>query len=495
MRLELPNFERAKVQLFFLLPKFEIKNLPLQSLKTDILTIMKVHFIAIGGSAMHNLAIALKIQGYEVSGSDDEIFEPAYSNLKKHNLLPEKEGWFAEKITQNLDCAVLGMHAKADNPELLEAQRKNIKIYSYPEYLYEVSKDKKRIVIGGSHGKTTITAMILHVLRDLGIETDYMVGAKLEGFDVMVRISKTAKYMVIEGDEYLTSPLDRRPKFHLYNPDIALISGIAWDHINVFPTFDNYVEQFRIFIDKITPYGTLIYCSDDVVLNKEVAQNKRTDITKISYTTILHHIYNGITIADYDKEYPLKVFGNHNLTNIAGAMRICNVIGVSDCDFLQSIVSFNGAAKRLEVIGKSENTSVYKDFAHSPSKLKATIAAVKEQYPERQLVVCLELHTYSSLTSEFLQQYKNTMKEADVAVIFYNPHAVALKHLPEIAPEFIKEAFVRADLQIFSRKDDLEKFILAQNFTKGNLLMCSSGNFDALDLNRLAESIISNSKQ
>jgi UDP-N-acetylmuramate: L-alanyl-gamma-D-glutamyl-meso-diaminopimelate ligase len=307
---------------------------------------------------MHNLAIALAAKGDVVSGSDDEIFEPARSNLAKHNLLPEKEGWDASKITSELDAIVLGMHSKSDNPELLEAQRQGIKIYSYPEYLYQVSKDKKRIVVGGSHGKTTITAMILHVLRHLGIESDYMVGAKLEGFDVMVRLSQTADYMVIEGDEYLTSPLDLRPKFHLYKPTIALISGIAWDHINVFPTFDNYIDQFRIFIDKIEDGGTLVYCQDDKVLCDVVAQ-ARNDIKKQPYFALPYKIENGVTIIqDNDNHYPLQVFGHHNLTNISGAMLICEQIGIKREDFLQSISSFKGAAKRLEVVADSEQVTI-----------------------------------------------------------------------------------------------------------------------------------------
>ncbi|MDR0789238.1 MAG: Mur ligase domain-containing protein [Bacteroidales bacterium] len=455
---------------------------------------MRIHFIAIGGSAMHNLAIALQAKGDVISGSDDEIFEPARSNLASHNLLPEKEGWDANKITPELDAIVLGMHSKSDNPELVEAQRQGIKIYSYPEYLYQVSKHKKRIVIGGSHGKTTITAMILHVLRHLGIETDYMVGAKLEGMDVMVRLSQTAQYMVIEGDEYLTSPLDLRPKFHLYNPTIALISGIAWDHINVFPTFDNYIEQFRIFIDKITDDGTLIYCNDDKVLCDVVSQ-ARNDIKKQAYKALPYRIENGVTILQYkNKDYPLQVFGQHNVTNISGAMAVCEQIGVCGEDFLQSILSFKGAAKRLEVVGQSNEVTIYKDFAHSPSKLDATIAAVREQFSKRRLVVCLELHTYSSLTSEFLKQYKGTMDKADIAAVFYNPHAVALKRLPNIEPDFIKTAFGRADMEVYTGKTKLEEFIIRQDFHNANLLMCSSGNYDSMDLTQLAQTIIDKTK-
>lgn len=443
---------------------------------------------------MHNLAIALKGKGYTISGSDDEIFEPARSNLDKYGLLPQKEGWDAEKITPDLDAVVLGMHAKADNPELIAAKAKGIKIYSYPEYLYEVSKDKKRIVIGGSHGKTTITAMILHVMRALDIETDYMVGAKLEGFDVMVRLSNTARYMVIEGDEYLTSALDLRPKFHLYNPDIALISGIAWDHINVFPTFDNYVSQFRIFIDKITAGGTLVYCNEDAVL-RDIAGKARNDIKKLPYDVPDYRIENGVTILHYGtRDYPLQVFGRHNLNNISGALLVCQSIGISAEDFLQAITSFKGAAKRLELIGSADGISVYKDFAHSPSKLGSTIAAVKEQFPNRCLVVCLELHTYSSLTSEFLKQYKGTMDKADKAIVFYNPHAVALKRLPMIEPDFIKISFGREDMAICTDKASLEQTLIGFDYHNTNLLMCSSGDYDGMDLNLLSEKVIAKSK-
>lgn len=363
--------------------------------------LMNVHLIAIGGSAMHNMAIAMHKKGFTVTGSDDEIFEPSKSRLAKLNLLPAKEGWDVNNIHKGLDAVILGMHARADNPELLKAQELGLKIYSYPEYVYEQTKDKTRIVIGGSHGKTTITAMILHVLNYHKTDCDYLVGAQLNGFDTMVKLTKEAKIAVIEGDEYLSSPIDRRPKFHLYKPSIAIISGIAWDHINVFPTFDNYVEQFRIFVDLIEPNGSLIYCELDAEV-KKVGDKARADIKKFPYAIPAYTIENGTTyLTVSSKKIPLQVFGEHNLMNLNAARLCCNQVGITDAQFYEAIQSFSGAAKRLELIKKNTVTAVYKDFAHSPSKLKATTQAVKKQFPDRDLIACMELHTFSSLNENF----------------------------------------------------------------------------------------------
>ena len=460
---------------------------------------MRVHFIAIGGSAMHNLAIAMCKKGYTVTGSDDEIFEPARSRLASYHLLPEAEGWFPEKLNSQFDAVILGMHARADNPELLRAQELGLKIFSYPEFLYEQSKNKKRIVIGGSHGKTTITAMILHVLNYHHVDADYMVGAQLEGFDVMVKLSEDAKYMVIEGDEYLTSPIDRRPKFHVYKPDIALISGIAWDHKNVFPTFDNYVEQFRIFASLISPGGTLIYCVDDPEV-KRVAENCKNNIKKIPYLLPDYTVRDGITSINYElritnyeqRSIPLKIFGRHNLLNLNGARLVCNELGMTDEMFFQAISSFKGASKRLELIAKDRNTAIFKDFAHSPSKLKATTRAVKEQFTDKILIACMELHTFSSLSSDFLPQYDGAMDDADVAIVYFSPHALALKKLPPLTVEQVKQAFNRKDLQIFTDSLALKNYLLAMDWTNKNLLMMSSGNFDGLDLAELSREIIPN---
>ncbi len=453
---------------------------------------MRVHFIAIGGSAMHNLAIALCQKGITVTGSDDEIFDPAKSRLEKYGLLPESFGWHPERITPDLDAVVLGMHARIDNPELLRAQELGLKIYSYPEYLYEQSKDKLRIVIGGSHGKTTTTAMILHVLAHCGIEADYMVGAQLKGFEVMVRLSHTAKVMVIEGDEYLTSPIDRRPKFHLYKPNVAIITGIEWDHINVFPTFDIYREQFSKFIDLIEPNGTLVYCDEDAEVHRVAVENQRTDIQKLPYVCPEHVVDNGVTYLrtpNSELRTPLMVFGHHNLLNLTAARLACRQVGVSDVQFDEAISTFEGASKRLELVKKSDSCAVYKDFAHAPSKLRATIHAMREQYPDRRLVACMELHTFSSLTQEFLLQYAHSMDEADVRYVYFSQHALQLKKLPPLDPEEVRRAF-GGDVEVFTDSAAMVAKVKAMEWKNANLLMMSSGNFDGIDFAQLADEII-----
>jgi UDP-N-acetylmuramate: L-alanyl-gamma-D-glutamyl-meso-diaminopimelate ligase len=442
---------------------------------------MNIHFIAIGGSAMHNLAIALHNKGYHVTGSDDTIHDPSKSRLEKRGLLPKEFGWFPEKITKDLDVIILGMHAKKDNPELLKAQGMGLKIYSYPEFLYEQSKDKTRVVIGGSHGKTTITSMILHVLNYHEREVDYMVGAQLEGFDTMVHLTKENEFIVLEGDEYLSSPIDMRPKFHLYKPNIALLSGIAWDHINVFPKFDNYIEQFRIFTDSLTNGGIMVYNEGDEIV-KEVVESSENTIKKYAYTTPNHTIDNGTTYIDTpDGDMPLEIFGDHNLQNLAGAKWICQHMGIDEDDFYEAIASFNGASKRLEKIAENSNTVIFKDFAHSPSKVKATTEAVKKQYKERDLVACLELHTYSSLNAEFLEEYKGALDKADKAVVFYSPHAVKIKQLEEVTKEQIGEAFERDDLIIYTNPEDFKNFLFSENINNKVILLMSSGNYGGLD--------------
>ncbi len=436
---------------------------------------------------MHNLAIALCLKGYKVTGSDDEIFDPARGRLARYGLLPDSEGWHPERITADLDAVVLGMHARIDNPELLKAQQLGLRIYSYPEYLYEQSKDKTRIVIGGSHGKTTTTAMILHVLKHCGIEADYMVGAQLAGFEVMVRLTDTAKVMVIEGDEYLTSPIDRRPKFHLYKPNVAIITGIEWDHINVFPTFDIYKEQFAKFIDLIEPDGTLVYCDDDKVVHEVATANARKDIKKLPYDVPAYHVENGVTYLDAAKPVALRVFGRHNLLNLTAARLACRQIGVSDSDFNDAIATFGGATKRLELVKNIGTTAVYKDFAHAPSKLRATIAAMREQYPDRRLVACMELHTFSSLTAEFLQQYAGCMDKADVPMVYYSHHALQLKHLPELNPEQVKASFANDNVQVYTDSAQMVADLRAMQWDNTNLLMMSSGNFDGIDFNTVLE--------
>ena len=448
---------------------------------------MRTHFIAIGGSAMHNLALALHNKGYKVTGSDDAIFEPSKTRLDKKGLLPEEMGWFPEKITSDIESVILGMHAKADNPELLKAQELGLKIYSYPEFLYEQSKNKTRVVIGGSHGKTTITSMILHVMHYHNINVDYMVGAQLEGFDTMVHLTEENDFIVLEGDEYLSSPMDRRPKFHLYQPNIALISGIAWDHINVFPTYENYVEQFEIFIQKITNGGILVYNEDDSEV-KRVAEASTNPIRRIPYSTPKYSVENGTTLLETPEgAMPIEVFGAHNLNNLAGAKWICQNMGVDEADFYEAIASFKGASKRLEKIAENKNNVAYKDFAHSPSKVAATTKAVKEQYPDRQLIACLELHTYSSLNAEFLKEYEGALDNADVAVVFYSPDAVKIKQLEEVSYEQIAKAFNREDLIIYTNPAAFKEYLYHLKFDteKIALLLMSSGNYGGLNFDEV----------
>jgi UDP-N-acetylmuramate: L-alanyl-gamma-D-glutamyl-meso-diaminopimelate ligase len=451
---------------------------------------MRTHFIAIGGAAMHNLALALHNKGYQVTGSDDAIFEPSKSRLEKKGLLPIELGWFPEKITSNIEAIILGMHAKADNPELVKATALGLKIYSYPEFLYEQSKNKTRVVIGGSHGKTTITSMILHVMHYHNIEVDYMVGAQLEGFDTMVHLTEDNDFIVLEGDEYLSSPIDRRPKFHLYKPNIALLSGIAWDHINVFPTFENYVEQFEIFVNQITKGGIFVYNEEDETVKKVVEETTNT-IRKIAYQTPSYTVEDGTTLLDTPEgPMPIEVFGAHNLNNLAGAKWICQNMGVDEADFYEAIASFRGASKRLEKIAEGKGKVAYKDFAHSPSKVSATTQAVKAQYPNRKLVACLELHTYSSLNAEFLKEYEGALDAADVAVVFYSPDAVKIKQLEEVTYDQIAQSFKRDDLIIYTNSQEFKDFLFSYDLTNSALLLMSSGNYGGLNFDEVKSLII-----
>jgi len=448
---------------------------------------MRIHFIAIGGSAMHNLAIALHKKGYQISGSDDVIFEPAKSRLDKYGLLPAEMGWDENRISTDLDAVILGMHARIDNPELLKAQEIGVKIYSYPEYIYEQSKDKLRVVIGGSHGKTTITSMILHVLNHYNRDFDYLVGAQLAGFETMVKVTKEAPVMIIEGDEYLSSPIDRRPKFHLYKANVAVISGIAWDHINVFPTYADYTLQFDKFIDTIEENGTLIYCKADADLN-EIVTHSNAKVQKIGYAIPEHEIVNGITFLLPEKT-ALKVFGDHNLMNMNAAKLVCAQLNISEAEFNEAISSFTGAAKRLEVISSDESTNVYKDFAHSPSKLKATIEAVKSQFTDRKLIACIELHTFSSLNKDFLKEYADSMDKADDAIVFIDLKSFEQKRMEPFSEGDVQEAFSNPHLKFFNDAAKLKAYLLSQNYKDTNLLMMSSGNYAGFDLPELANSL------
>lgn len=449
---------------------------------------MRVHFIAIGGSAMHNLAIALNRKGIQVSGSDDEIFEPSRTRLEKEGILPANLGWDVSNIPAELDAVILGMHAREDNPELLRAKELQIPIYSYPEYLYEQSKDKMRIVIGGSHGKTTITSMLLHAINKLGLNVDYMVGAQLEGYDCMVKLTNDAKYMILEGDEYLSSPIDLRPKFHLYHPNVALISGIAWDHINVFPTFENYTSQFEIFCDLIEPNGTLIYNTEDPEVRK-LGEQAREGITSIAYQTPTFEPTETGTLLHFEgKSYPLLVFGPHNLQNLMGAMNLAKSIGIEHTSFLQSMSDFTGAGKRLQKVIERPDFVMFKDFAHSPSKLKATTAAVKHQYPNRKVVACMELHTFSSLKKEFLPHYEGAMIAADAALVYFNPEVVHHKKLEAISIQQVSDGF-GGGVEVKNETADVLSFIRSQKWNNSVLLMMSSGNFDGIDYDQLGEEL------
>ncbi|MGC6525862.1 MAG: UDP-N-acetylmuramate--L-alanine ligase [Flavobacteriaceae bacterium] len=451
---------------------------------------MNVHFIAIGGAAMHNLALALHQKGMHVTGSDDVIFEPSKSRLDARGLLPNKMGWFPEKITSSIDAIILGMHAKADNPELIKAQQLGLNIYSYPEFIYEQSKNKTRVVIGGSHGKTTITAMILHVLNYHDKAVDYMVGAQLEGFDVMVQLTDDNDFIVLEGDEYLSSPIDLRPKFHHYKPNIALLSGIAWDHINVFPTFEDYKKQFSIFTDSIIEGGSISYNIEDQNV-KAIVEASENPIRKFPYETPQHTIDNGITYLETPEgPMPLEIFGQHNLNNLAGAKWICQHMGIDESDFYEAITTFTGADKRLEKIAEHQSSVVFKDFAHAPSKVKATTTAVKHQYPQRRLLACLELHTYSSLNENFLSEYANSLASADEAVVFYSPSALKIKQLNPISSEQIANAFQHKNLTIYTDPIEFQEFLKTQNYSNTSLLLMSSGNYGGLNFDTLQNLMI-----
>ncbi len=451
---------------------------------------MKVHFIAIGGSAMHNLAIALAKKGYLVTGSDDIINEPSKSRLARYNILPAQTGWFPDKIMHDLDAVILGMHARVDNPELLKAQELGLPIYSYPEYIYEQSKQKTRVVIGGSHGKTTITSMILHVLQYAGKDFDYLVGAQLEGFDTMVKITEDAPIIVIEGDEYLASPIDRRPKFHLYQGHIAVISGIAWDHINVFPTWDSYIQQFDLFIDTLQPGGSLIYCEQDSEL-KHLVEQKQTTIEKIPYNLPAHQIERGTTYLETENgRVGLEVFGEHNLLNLTAAQKVCEKLGINAGTFYEAINTFKGAARRLELVGKTENCTIFKDFAHSPSKLKATIHAVKQQFPERDLIAAIELHTFSSLNAEFLKEYAGTMDEADLPIVIIDAETFRQKQLVPYEENVVKKSFNNDKLKFFDNFEIFQTYLNSISFTNKTLLLMSSGNFGGIDLEKLKNQLL-----
>ena len=451
---------------------------------------MRIHFIAIGGAIMHALALSMKEKGIEVSGSDDHIFDPAKSNLEKVGILPDKMGFFEENINEDIDAIILGMHARKDNVELIKAQQLGLTIYSFPQYVYENSRDKIRIVVAGSHGKTTITSMIMHVLHQAGKDFDYVVGSQLKGFATNVKITNEAPIIIIEGDEYLSSAIHTTPKFLSYRPHVAIISGIAWDHINVFPVYENYVAQFVLFAESIESKGTLIYCEEDREVNSVVGMVKN-NCKKIAYRTPDYEIIDDVTYLLFNAEkIPLSIIGEHNLQNLMAAKEACLAIGINETLFYKAIQSFEGANNRLTLVGKNLNTVIYKDFAHSPSKLKATVAAVKQQFVLRKLIAVMELHTFSSLSKDFLHEYEHSMKEADTAIVFYSPEVVALKKLASITEDDIRKGFQRKDLLVFTDKEALQQYLLTQTWSLQNLLLMSSGNFDGMDIKGLANQIL-----
>ncbi len=450
---------------------------------------MRVHFISIGGSVMHQLAIALHKKGYLVTGTDDEIFEPAAGNLAAVGLLPSKIGWQPELITPDLDAVILGMHAKDDNPELLKAKELGLAIYSFPEYIYQESRQKKRIVVGGSHGKTTTTSMIMHALNELHRNFDYLVGARLAGFEQSVRVTD-APVIVCEGDEYPASAIERKPKFHFLYPHVAILTGIAWDHINVFPTFDFYLEQFVIFMNRIEPGGLLIYNSSDEVLSRLVKEHQRANIRYQPYAVPEHSIQDGVTtVTIQGVSGKLRVFGNHNLMNLQAAFYACAELGVTAADFIRVMEDFSGASKRLELLASNGDVHVYRDFAHAPSKVKATVEAVRQQYPDQKLFAVLELHTYSSLNVAFMQQYRGVFDQADTGVVFYSRHALELKRMPDLPAEKVKEGFAKEGLLVINDKAELEQWLESQDFSHSNILLMSSGNYDGIDILSFAKGI------
>jgi UDP-N-acetylmuramate: L-alanyl-gamma-D-glutamyl-meso-diaminopimelate ligase len=453
---------------------------------------MKVHFIAIGGAVMHNLAISLQKKGYIITGSDDEIYEPSRSKLASYGLLPGKDGWDISRISDDLDVIILGMHAKSDNPELTRAKELGIRIMSFPEYIYDQTKNKLRIVVTGSHGKTTTTAIIMHVLKLSGRKFDYMAGSSIEGYETMVSLSDDSDLAVLEGDEYLTSPIDRRPKFHLYKPDIAVINGIAWDHMNVFPTYENYFEQFKILVETVSRGGSVIYFDSDPEV-KRLVEFCREDIRKIPYKT--HGYFRnkaGFFAASHNRVVEMKIFGEHNMQNLAAAREACYAAGITEQEFYSAIPSFEGTAKRLQKIFENDTGIVYLDFAHAPSKVKATVEAVVERYPDKQVIACLELHTFSSLNKDFLPQYRGTLDRASSAFVYFNPHALTIKKLPPISAEMVKEAFGDSRIQVFSNSDMLFSKMKELRYKNPVFLLMSSGDFDGVNLNSLYGELVSN---
>jgi UDP-N-acetylmuramate: L-alanyl-gamma-D-glutamyl-meso-diaminopimelate ligase len=445
---------------------------------------MKIHLIAIGGSIMHNLAICLQKAGHNVTGSDDEIYEPARSNLMRYGLLPASMGWHPEALSMDLDLVILGMHAKMDNPELQKARELGLRVVSFPEYIGEHAQNQRRVVVSGSHGKTTTTSMILHVLKYWRYDFDYLVGAQLKGFDTMVSLT-SAPQIVIEGDEYLSSCIDRVPKIWHYHPHLAIITGVAWDHMNVFPTLESYRDAFRGFLERLPPGAKVYYAADDPFLQAEIP--KYEQLTGIAYQSFESEIVDGTSRIILDgKRQDLKIFGNHNMANLRAAYLVLRDLGVSGDQFLEAIATFEGAAKRLQLLKSVDGHAMFQDFAHAPSKVRATVAAVKQQFPGRKLTACIELHTYSSLNQAFLPQYRHSLDDADHAIVFYSEHTIQMKGMPRLDPDTIRQAFGREDIEVISSGGDLKRHLEGMSWHLHNLLLMSSGTFGGMDIGSLS---------
>jgi len=455
-----------------------------------------IHFISIGGSVMHNLAIALQQQGHTITGSDDELYEPSRTRLQQHGLLPATMGWFSEKIHLDIQVVILGMHARKDNPELIRAQALGLPVYSYPDYIYQQSQQKQRVVIAGSHGKTTITSMILHVLKHHNRRFDYVVGAQVDGFETTVQLTPdhdglAAPVIIIEGDEYASSPIDPRAKFLLYQPHMALISGIAWDHVNIYPTWDEYVDQFESLAEAMPKAGILTFDDSDDMLDV-IGQKERDDITKIPYQAHPSEIVDGQTylLTKQKARIPIRLFGEHNMKNIAGAMTICDRIGLTEDQFYAAIPTFKGVAGRLEKVTENGNRILLRDFAQAPFQVEATTEAVKRQYPNRKLLAVVELHTLSSLNKTFLEQYRGSLDAADAAVVYFNEHTLAAKQLEPISPDDVITAFGRSNMPILTNTADLQAYLIQQRETAEIFLFMSSGTFGGLNLAIIANELI-----
>ncbi len=444
-----------------------------------------------GGAVMHNLAIALKHAGHQITGSDDEIYDPARTRLKKEGILPAREGWFESNIHPDLDLVILGMHAREDNPELKKALDLGLKIQSFPEFIYHHSRNKKRIVIGGSHGKTTTTSMIMHALRQKGFDYDYLVGAMLEGFDTMVRLSD-APLIVIEGDEYLSSAIDRRPKFLHYKAQISALTGIAWDHMNVFPTEENYFVQFVDYLNSLSEGARVYYFDEDSHLQRLVGEHCPSGINCVPYNRIDYQKESDswTVFSQSGKPYKVNFFGSHNMANLEVARRICMDLGMEEEDFLEAITTFKGAQKRLQLIASSDDRTFYHDFAHAPSKVRATVNSFRERFPEDKLCTVVELHTYSSLNQEFLPHYKGALDKADVAIVFFSPHTLRMKRMPPLDAEIIRKNFGRDDIVIVNDAEELKSKLVEANRIKPHFLMMSSGTFGGSNLNDLAGELL-----